>query len=186
MVPDVMAAAGAEIDKRPVRGGFCEAVAPSRWGPQPGRGTVADGGAAGVGATGFDDFRCKTPFLSFRDGTRTCSGARRRRRLTVWHRCRAAGPSGSQCAKGTVLCSGRARQRSFQLAFRYCGEERVRPVFGHDPNDRPEPASLTIFDFTNGFVMLMLVDSLGFSVIVSSSAGSGSEIAHQPINTTIV
>jgi hypothetical protein len=30
MVPDGMAAAGAEIDKRPVRGGFGGAVAPSR------------------------------------------------------------------------------------------------------------------------------------------------------------
>jgi hypothetical protein len=84
-VPDVMVGAGAGFDKRPVRGGFCGAIAPSRWGPQPGRGTVADGGAAGVGAMGFDDFMCKTPFLSFRDGTRTCSGARQPRRLTVWH-----------------------------------------------------------------------------------------------------
>lgn len=41
---------------------------------------MADSGAS-VGATGFDDFRCKIPFLSFRDGTRTCSGARRPRRL---------------------------------------------------------------------------------------------------------
>jgi hypothetical protein len=29
--------------------------------------------------------------------------------------------------------------KHLQLAFRYCCEERVRPVFGHDPNERSEP-----------------------------------------------
>jgi hypothetical protein len=38
------------------------------------------------------------------------------------------------------------------LAFRNCCKERVRPFFGHDPNERPEPASLTVFDLAHGFV----------------------------------
>ncbi len=42
--------------------------------------------------------------------------------------------------------------KHLQLAFRYCCEERVRPVFGLDPNERPESPPLTIFDFTNGVV----------------------------------
>ena len=77
--------------------------------------------------------------------------------------------------KGLEHLSEQARLEAqhFQLAFCYCREERVRPVFGHDPNKRLEPAALTIFDVTNGFVMLMLVDSFGFSEIVSRSAGSG-------------
>ena len=40
--------------------------------------------------------------------------------------------------------------KHLQLAFSYCGEERERPVFGHDPNERPEPPPLTVFDFTGG------------------------------------
>ena len=39
-----------------------------------------------------------------------------------------------------------------QLTFRYCCEERVRQVFGHDPNERSEPPPFTVFDFAHGVV----------------------------------
>ena len=65
-------------------------------------------------------------------------------------------------AHGGRLQSGRigkvleplGQAKHLQLAFSYCGEERVRSVFGHDPNERPEPAPFAFFDFTGGIVGL--------------------------------
>ena len=70
--------------------------------------------------------------------------------------------------------------------FRYCGEERVCSVLGHDPNERPEPASLTTFDLVHGVGVFALVDSLGFSDSVFQFAGIGVEGVYNLLKPPIV
>jgi hypothetical protein len=70
--------------------------------------------------------------------------------------------------------------------FRRCGEERVRSVVGHDPNERPEPAPLTVFDLAHGVVVFALVGSFGFSESVFQFGGIGVEGVYDSLKPPIV
>jgi hypothetical protein len=62
----------------------------------------------------------------------------------------------------------------------------VRPVFGHDPNERSEPPPLTVFDLAHGVVVFALVGSFGFSDSVSQFGGIGVEGVYDSLKPPIV
>jgi hypothetical protein len=76
--------------------------------------------------------------------------------------------------------------KHLQLAFRYCCEERVRPVNRVDPNERLEPPPFAFLDLAHGLIMFTLVDSFGFNESVLQFGGTGMKCAHDSLKASVV
>lgn len=61
----------------------------------------------------------------------------------------------------------------------------MRPVFGHDPNERPKPA-LAFFDLAHSVVRFALVNCLGFNESFFEFVGIGVEGVYNSLKPPIV